>query len=173
VSHILGLAAPAAAAGLYCPYPFANGSRDKYTSDEVFGFETPVASGSSYRCGITSVKWEPGDGFTMLAVRRSGSPASLQVCFHRARRVVPVTRSRPERGSAAWESAILGAQRPTPAVSSTSASLRKWGMTSSAKSCISSSVRSWVPPFIAVQRMPAWRSSAKTRSLSRTVAGLP
>src|SRR5262249_20227856 len=63
--------------------------------------------------------------------------------------------------------------RPTPAVSSTPASSRKCGMTSSAKSCISSSVRSCVPPFMAVQRIPACSSSAKTRSLSRTVAGLP
>src|SRR5262245_31545206 len=63
--------------------------------------------------------------------------------------------------------------RPTPAVSSTLASSRKCGMTSSAKSCMSSSVRSCVPPFIAVHRIPALSSSAKTRSLSRTVAGLP
>jgi len=64
-------------------------------------------------------------------------------------------------------------QRPTPAVSSTFASSRKCGMTSSAKSCIISSVCSWLGPVIPEQRIPAWSSSENTRSLSRTVAGLP
>src|SRR6267143_3256764 len=63
--------------------------------------------------------------------------------------------------------------RPTPAVSSTSASSRKCGMTSSAKSCIISSVFSWLPPFMPEQTMPAFSSSEKTFSLSRTVLGLP
>src|SRR3989442_7228571 len=63
--------------------------------------------------------------------------------------------------------------RPTPAVSSTSASSRKFGMTSSAKSCIISSVASWLPPFMPEQTMPAFSSSEKTFNLSRTAAGLP
>src|SRR5204863_9430670 len=56
--------------------------------------------------------------------------------------------------------------RPTPAVSSTSASSRKCGMTSSAKSCIISSVASWLPPFMPEQTMPAFSSSEKTFRLS-------
>src|SRR5437762_702493 len=63
--------------------------------------------------------------------------------------------------------------RPTPAVSSTAASSRKSGITSSAKSCIISSVASWLPPFMPEQTMPALSSSEKIFSLSRTVAGLP
>src|SRR5262249_20942310 len=62
---------------------------------------------------------------------------------------------------------------PTPAVSSTSASSRKCGMTSRANSSIISSVFSCVPAFMPEQPMPAWSSSEKIRSLSRTVAGLP
>ena len=46
-------------------------------------------------------------------------------------------------------------------------------MTSSANICIISSVASWLPPFIPEHTMPACSSSEKTRSLSRTVAGLP
>ena len=46
-------------------------------------------------------------------------------------------------------------------------------MTSSANSCIISSVFSCVPPFRPEHTMPACSSSANTRSLSRTVAGLP
>lgn len=70
--------------GLYCPYPFANGSREKYACDEVFRF----GPDDSYRCEITSAGWEPGDGFATLAL--SGSGRSLQVCFHRAHGAVPV-----------------------------------------------------------------------------------
>src|SRR5262245_31964698 len=62
---------------------------------------------------------------------------------------------------------------PSPAVSSTSASSRKSGITSSAKSCIISRVASWLPPFMPEHTMPALSSSEKTLSLSRTVAGLP
>ena len=50
------------------------------------------------------------------------------------------------------------------AVSSTWASSWKCGMTSSAKSCIISSVRSCVPPFNPEQTMPARSSSEKTFS---------
>jgi hypothetical protein len=79
--------------GLYCPYPFANGSREDYACDEVFEFQTAVEPGDPfrrYRCEVTSLRWEPGDGFATLALTRSVTGHSLQVCFHRAREVVPV-----------------------------------------------------------------------------------
>jgi hypothetical protein len=79
--------------GLYCPYPFANGMQDDYACDEVFDFRAAACLDGTvrtYRCEITSLKWEPGDGFAMLALTHSGSGHSLQVCFDRAQGVTKV-----------------------------------------------------------------------------------
>ena len=70
--------------GLYCPYPFANGSADNYACDEVFHFRWGGPT-HKYRCAIERVTWAPGDGFATLTLTRSGgSPQGLRVCFHRA-----------------------------------------------------------------------------------------
>jgi len=70
--------------GLYCPYPFANGSADNYACDEVFHFRWGGPT-HKYRCAIERVTWAPGDGFATLTLTRSGgSPQGLRVSFHRA-----------------------------------------------------------------------------------------
>ncbi|HEY2991878.1 MAG TPA: alkaline phosphatase D family protein [Methylomirabilota bacterium] len=79
--------------GLYCPYPFANGTQDNYACNEQFVFHVatePRGPRRPYECDIRSLMWEPGDGFATLALRRSGSGHQLDIRFHRAHPTEPV-----------------------------------------------------------------------------------
>jgi PhoD-like phosphatase len=75
--------------GLYCPYPFANGSPDDYTTGEDrFVFEAALERGRptrEYRCTIDEAQWVPGDGFALLTV----TSHLLEVAFHRAHPAEP------------------------------------------------------------------------------------
>jgi hypothetical protein len=74
--------------GLYCPYPFANGSQDDYAAEETFIF----AHGEhEYTCTVKCLTWAPGDGFATLRLTRSyRAGLTLAVRYHRAGRDVAV-----------------------------------------------------------------------------------
>ena len=116
---------------------------------------------------VGEARWPPLHSADGLALPSPGWPLTRWPHDYDFRRTAA------RRASASSVQPTGGRYRPTPAVSSTFASSRKCGMTSSAKSCIISSVCSWLGPVIPEQRIPAFSSSEKTRSLSRTVAGLP
>jgi len=79
--------------GLYSPYPFANGTPDDYARDESFHFHAAATRSHPvrrYECDVTSLTWQPGDGFATLALSPSGSGHTLRIRFHRSHATEPL-----------------------------------------------------------------------------------
>jgi cholesterol oxidase len=70
-------------AALYSPFPFANGVPADFRQRDGFVFQEAEWDSKPYHCAVT-VSFHPGDGFTMLNVRKGSRGWELDVRFHNA-----------------------------------------------------------------------------------------